>query len=157
MYKMSVTIYDHEIAHDEARAEERVDHERRVLRGHVGCWERRPRSARTWTVASRRAASLAVDSRAARYATTAAPRTSMALVADGNPFRRTMALRKRSRDDSISANEPPRKRNNERRSPTVEPQEEENPRFRDRKADEKQEDDVLDAPIDDEQQGNDGQ
>ncbi|KAF1323688.1 Elicitin-like protein, partial [Globisporangium splendens] len=78
-------------------------------------------------------------------------------IADGNHFRRTMAPRKRSRDDSISADEPPRKNNSERRSPTAEPQEEENPRFRDRETDEQQEDDAPDAPIDDEQQGNDGQ
>ncbi|KAF1319532.1 Elicitin-like protein, partial [Globisporangium splendens] len=89
-------------------------------------------------------------------------------VADGSHFRRTMAPRKRSRDDSISADEPPRKNNSERRSPTAEPQvrrrsyvrrqmsmEEENPRFRDRETDEQQEDDAPDAPIDDEQQGND--
>lgn len=42
--------------------------------------------------------------------------------ADGHHFRRTAAPRKRSRDDSISAEEPARKHTSERRSPDAERQ-----------------------------------
>ncbi|GAB9467259.1 hypothetical protein Gpo141_00004612 [Globisporangium polare] len=52
--------------------------------------------------------------------------------ADGHHFRRTAAPRKRSRDDSISTDEPARKHTSERHSPDAERQEEDNPRFRNR-------------------------
>ncbi|TYZ63012.1 hypothetical protein PybrP1_000732 [[Pythium] brassicae (nom. inval.)] len=66
--------------------------------------------------------------------------------ADGHHFRRSALPRKRSRDDSVSVDEPARKHTSERRSPDpTERQEEENPRFRGRDTDANNEED---APLD---------